>query len=413
MRACRGRGLVRVGTSIIPRQGSGSQPLTESSTPSVDAPAPATSGSRIHWFDPEGTEHSLDLSSHDASVTIGRRESNAIPLPWDGQTSRVHAQIERIGDEWAIRDDGLSRNGTWVNGERLHGSRRLIGGDTIRVGRTLLVLKANGPLDSLLTVGTTSAGEDLNPSQVRVLINLCGPLKLQIDGRRRESQLSGRKGRQLFAYLVANRHRTVRRDELAEVLWPRDRPASPEEGLNVHITRLRAVLGKETIVGRSELRLELGDDVVVDVEAAEAWRQEARRHLARGEPGAALRAARAALGVWQQEFLLEFDDDEWVRDVRTELASAIPELLETEGEAALALGGAELPLAEAAADALLALRPYRESDHRLLMRVHMAHGNGAEALLVYERLRQRLMDDLGVLPAAETRALYEQILEQH
>ena len=96
----------------------------------------------------------------------------------------------------------------------------------------------------------------------------------------------------------------------------------------------------------------------------------------------------------------------------TTSGSAIPELLETEGEAALALGGAELPLAEAAADALLALRPYRESDHRLLMRVHMAHGNGAEALLVYERLRQRLMDDLGVLPAAETRALYEQILEQ-
>jgi SARP family transcriptional regulator, regulator of embCAB operon len=386
--------------------------LTEPQDTFADRTTSAASRTHIHWRDPDGTEHSLDLSSHHDSVTIGRRESNAIPLPWDSQASRVHAQIERIGDEWAIRDDGLSRNGTWVNGERLHGSRRLIGGDTIRVGRTLLIVKANGPLDSLLTVGTTSAGEDPNPPRARVLINLCGPLMLQIDGRRRESELSGRKGRQLFAYLVSNRHRAVRRDELAEILWPRDRPASPEEGLNVHITRLRAVLGKETIVGRSELRLELGDDVVVDVEAAEAWRLEARRHLARGEPGAAIRAARAALGVWQQDFLPEFDDDEWARDTRTELASAIPELLETEGEAALALGGTEFPLAEAAADALLALRPYRESDHRLLMRVHMARGNGAEALLVYERLRQRLMDELGVLPAAETRALYEQILAQ-
>jgi len=386
--------------------------LTQVGSIPGDGRASTISGPRIYWSEPDGTEHSLDLSAHDASVTIGRRENNLIPLPWDSQASRVHAQIERIGDEWAIRDDGLSRNGTWVNGERLHGSRRLIGGDTIRVGRTLLVVKAHGPLDSLLTVGTTSAEEVLDLPQARVVINLCGPLVLEIDGRRRESQLSGRKGRQLFAYLVANRHRTVRRDEMAEILWPRDRPASPEEGLNVHITRLRAVLGKERIVGRSELRLELGDDAVVDVEAAEAWRQEARRHLARGEPAAAIRAARAALKVWQQDFLPEFDNDEWVRDTRTELAGAIPEVLEIETEAALALGGAELPLAEAAAEALLALRPYRESDHRLLMRLHAAQGNGAEALLVYERLRQRLMDDLGVLPAAETRALYEQILEQ-
>ena len=37
----------------------------------------------------------------------------------------MHAALERVGDAWALIDDGLSHNGTWVNGERLIGRRRL------------------------------------------------------------------------------------------------------------------------------------------------------------------------------------------------------------------------------------------------------------------------------------------------
>jgi pentatricopeptide repeat protein len=370
-----------------------------------------SAGTRIHWLDPARTEHFLDLDSCGSKVTIGRREDNTIPLPWDAQVSRVHAQLERVGTDWTVRDDGLSRNGTWVNGERLRGSRRLLGGDTVRVGRTLLVVQGRARLDSLLTVGATDS-EDLPSPTGRVVINLCGPLILEIDGRKRQSDLRGRQGRRLFAYLAANRRRALRRDQLVEILWPRDRPASPEEGLNVNLTRLRTVLGKDAVVGRSELRLELGDDVVVDVEAAKSWTEAAHSHLTQGEPAAAIRAARAALGVLEQELLPEFDDDEWVRELRVEYEAEIPGLLEIEAEAALALGAAELPVAEAAARELVRLRPYRESDYRLLMNAYAAQGNVAEALLVYERLRQRLMEDLGLPPAPETRALYEHLVAQ-
>jgi SARP family transcriptional regulator, regulator of embCAB operon len=377
---------------------------------SVVAGACAPAGTRIQWLDPEGPERSLDLASRRDPVAIGRREDNDIALLWDPEVSRVHALLERVGTDWTIRDDGLSRNGTWVNGERLSGSRRLVDNDTIRVGRTLLVVRARPQLDSLLTIGATDAGGAPPAHTPRVVVGVCSPLVLQIEGRRREAELSGRKGRRLFGYLVSHRHRAVRREELAEILWPRERPASPEEGLNVHIARLRTVLGKDALVGRSELRLELGDDAVVDLEAAAAWQEEAQRQLADGDLGAAICSARAALGVQQQDFLPEFDDDEWVREIRLQQQDAIPRLLEIEAEAALALGGAELPLAEAAASALLALRPYRESDHRLLMRAYAASGNTAEALLVYEGLRHRLMSDLGITPAPETRALYEQLI---
>lgn len=367
---------------------------------------------RVHWIDPDGAEHAIELEAGTESVTIGRRETNEIPLPWDREVSRVHAQLERVGADWTVRDDGLSRNGTWINGERLHGSRRLADGDTVKVGRTLLVVRDRPQLDSLLTVGASDGEGDLDRLTARVQVSLCGQLMLQIDGRRRDAELSGKKGRRLFAYLASRRNQVVRREQLIDVLWPRDRPASPEDGLNVHITRLRRVLGRAAIAGRNEVRLELGDDATIDVEAAAMWQEEAHRRFAQGDGDAAIRAARSALAVLQEDFMPEFDDDEWVREMRIELQEAVPQLLEVEAEAALALGGAELPLAEAACGALLALRPYRESDYRLLMRAHAASGNVAEALLVYERLRVRLIDDLGVPPASETRALYEQLIRQ-
>jgi pSer/pThr/pTyr-binding forkhead associated (FHA) protein len=59
-------------------------------------------------------------------VTIGRRATNDIPLPWDGDVSRVHAELACIGGDWIVCDEGMSHNGTFVNGERVRGRRRLV-----------------------------------------------------------------------------------------------------------------------------------------------------------------------------------------------------------------------------------------------------------------------------------------------
>ena len=50
-------------------------------------------------------------------------------------------------------------------------------------------------------------------------IELCGQLAVEIEGERIEGSLRGRQGRLLLAYLVLNRHRPVRRDELVDALW--------------------------------------------------------------------------------------------------------------------------------------------------------------------------------------------------
>jgi pSer/pThr/pTyr-binding forkhead associated (FHA) protein len=59
-------------------------------------------------------------------LTIGRRASNDVPVPWDPNVSRVHAQLQRIGGEWTLSDDGLSRNGSYLNGTRITGDNACV-----------------------------------------------------------------------------------------------------------------------------------------------------------------------------------------------------------------------------------------------------------------------------------------------
>jgi hypothetical protein len=112
------------------------------------------------------------------SVTIGRRDEADISIPWDPEMSRLHAQLELHAGEWTITDDGLSQNGTWVNGLRLSGRRRLNDGDLVRVGRTMFaycdpVPVATGPT---LVPGELSATPRFSEQQQRILRALCRPL---------------------------------------------------------------------------------------------------------------------------------------------------------------------------------------------------------------------------------------------
>jgi pSer/pThr/pTyr-binding forkhead associated (FHA) protein len=112
-------------------------------------------------------------------MTIGRRPSNPIGLAWDTNVSRVHAQLERVGDSWTVADDGLSRNGTWVNGERLTGRRRLIDGDVVRCGDTMIAFcdPARGESRVTDTQEETPLVAAISDAQRRVLHALCRPYK--------------------------------------------------------------------------------------------------------------------------------------------------------------------------------------------------------------------------------------------
>ena len=103
---------------------------------------PGTDGPCLRFVAPDGHRHELTLTPERARITLGRSAQADVALTWDDEVSRLHAAIEWMGTHWTILDDGLSRNGTFVNGERLVNTRPLKSGDRITVGAVTLKVES-------------------------------------------------------------------------------------------------------------------------------------------------------------------------------------------------------------------------------------------------------------------------------
>jgi hypothetical protein len=128
--------------------------------------------------DEEGRQRIHTLTPERRNVTLGRRHEADISIPWDLEMSRLHAELELHAGEWTICDDGFSQNGTWVNGLRLTGRRRLHDGDLLRVGRTMFAYcnPESGATGPTLVPGDLGASPRFSEQQQRVLGALCRPL---------------------------------------------------------------------------------------------------------------------------------------------------------------------------------------------------------------------------------------------
>lgn len=128
------------------------------------------------YRDGDGTQRIHDLGEAPARLTIGRSASNDVALAWDAEVSRLHASLEQVGDEWTFVDDGRSHNGSFIDGERVAGRRRLRDGDAIAVGRTVLVFRSPSGRESLRTATSQQrAAPKVSEAQMRVLAALCRP----------------------------------------------------------------------------------------------------------------------------------------------------------------------------------------------------------------------------------------------
>jgi SARP family transcriptional regulator, regulator of embCAB operon len=231
-----------------------------------------------------------------------------------------------------------------------------------------------------------------------------------------ERRFPGRQGRLLFAYLVATEGRPVPRDELADALWGKTPPATWEKALTVLVSKLRALLSGNGIDGATALtsafgcyRLELPERCWVDVLAAAAATRAAEAALVAGDLEQAKTAGASGESLVRQPFL-PGDDGSWVEEKRREIADGRVRALTVLAEACLRSGDASEAATWAAE--VVALEPFLESGYRQLMEAHIAAGNRAEALRVYERCRRLLADELGTYPSPETEAVYRGLLGQ-
>lgn len=164
--------------------------------------AASASGPLLVYADRDGNELVFSLAPGMAQVTVGRGRGQDLVLGWDEQVSRLHARLERVGEDWSVVDDGLSSNGTFVNGARVSDRRRLADGDVLRLGTTTMTFRAGAasartapgtvaggaetavgePVPATRGPGTAAAGGarpaiDLSTSQRRVLAALCRPYR--------------------------------------------------------------------------------------------------------------------------------------------------------------------------------------------------------------------------------------------
>jgi DNA-binding CsgD family transcriptional regulator len=133
----------------------------------------------VFFRDGDATLRVHELRPREGAVQIGRRSACTISLHWDSEASRTHAELQPVGPDWAVADDGLSQNGTFVNGERVVGRRRLHSGDVIRIGRTTIGYWAPAETSAAATADG-QAGIDatmLTDAERRVLIALARPLR--------------------------------------------------------------------------------------------------------------------------------------------------------------------------------------------------------------------------------------------
>lgn len=246
--------------------------------------------------------------------------------------------------------------------------------------------------------------------QSALRLQICGPLVVERDGLRLDHGLPGHQGRLLFTYLVLNRRRQVPRGELIEALWRSTDSTGIDARLNPLISKLRHVLGPDTVDARVTVQLHL-PDAWIDLEAAVEAIHRAESAVAQKDWTRSWGPALVALFVAERGFL-PGEDADWIDQTRNQLAEIRLRSLECYAAAGLGIGGGELAGALRASRRLIALDPLRESGHRYLMQALAAQGNLAEALTVYSLLSDLLRDQLGISPSPRTRALYQQLLEQ-
>ncbi|MFF4486162.1 BTAD domain-containing putative transcriptional regulator [Streptomyces sp. NPDC001544] len=216
----------------------------------------------------------------------------------------------------------------------------------------------------------------------------------------------------LLSALLLRAGHPVTFDDLADALWEHDLPKSAATTVRTYVWRLRRVL--ETDPSAPDILLSAGDgyrlaveDSAVDVWHAEALTRQTARLKAEGRVEEAEESAARALALWQGTTLAGVPGPfaERRRDSLEELRVF---LQEERLELAIRLGRFQSSLPGLAE--LTAEHPLRERPHALLMRAMCAMGRQSEALAVYDRVRRRLAEDLGVDPGQELVGEYTRIL---
>ncbi|WP_345472948.1 BTAD domain-containing putative transcriptional regulator [Actinoallomurus oryzae] len=235
-------------------------------------------------------------------------------------------------------------------------------------------------------------------------IGILGPLDVR-DEAARPIEVSGPRLRALLMRLAVDAGRTVSADRLIDDLWGDAPPAAAANALQALVSRLRGVIGHDTVESRpGGYRLSVAPDRVDAV----VFERLVATALATDDPATRAEELRRALGLWRGPALADVSGAAFAAAPIARLEELRVEAAEERFEAEIALGHAARLVPEL--EELTTLHPLRERLRGQLMRALYAAGRQADALTVYEDARHALADGLGVDPSPELAAVHLSIL---
>ena len=231
---------------------------------------------------------------------------------------------------------------------------------------------------------------------------ILGPLEVLEEGR--PVALGGSKQRALLAILLLQAPDVVSRDRLIDELWGASPPGTAPTALQVYVSQLRKILGRETIVTRARgysMQVGAGE---LDLDRFERLVGDARAQ----DPAEAAETLREALALWRGTPLAEFESVEFTDAERARLEEQRLTALEQRIEADLTLGRHAAVVPEL--EGLVREHPLRERLRGQLMRALYRCGRQADALEVYRSGRRLLDEELGLEPDDALQRLEKAIL---
>jgi DNA-binding SARP family transcriptional activator len=222
------------------------------------------------------------------------------------------------------------------------------------------------------------------------------------------TRLGSRRQRLLLALLLVRRGGPMAISALADVLWPTRRPANVENGVRIHIHRLRRALGTTAIQLRSPGYALTVPPARVDIYRFEELALRGRTALINGEDRAAVELLRQAVALHRGPAFHGLEDVVELAIESRRLDELRLAALEDRNAAELAGGGGTELVSEL--EALVAAYPLRERFRAQLMTALYQAGRKADALAAYRAGRQLLVAELGLEPNPECKALERAIL---
>ncbi len=251
-------------------------------------------------------------------------------------------------------------------------------------------------------------------TQDNVRFGVLGPLEMRINGA--AVPLGSPKQRAVLAMLLINRNRPVAIDALYDAAWQDGAPAGARATLYAYVSNLRRLMAGAGVETRALLANTAPGYLLAVLDSD----YDLGRFLAEKYAGARAAAGRrfeqasghfsAALAEWRGQVLDDLRDLNFVDAFAKGLAEEKVITQTARAEVEIACGRAHSVISEL--ETLTRDNPYREPLWAQLITAYYLADRQYDALDAYHRLRNKLVDDLGVDPSHTVRALHRRILRQ-